>query len=160
MHAGKLYPYHPNYWATEAWFWRGEVPFKMHGRCFAEPTAGWTLVPLGWEGVSDPGVPSSDSKYIEYEFAIDPPGAFPSLLVRLEKSSLNGEAKAMWRVQLVGSGGVIDTAWRFQAFPQYEVFCSGLTTWTPPAPPSAGQAVPLEFRPATYAEGGTPWPNY
>lgn len=160
MHAGRHYPYHPSYWATEAWYWPGFVPFKLRGELNCAPFGFWTQIPLNWTGVSDPGVTSADCKTITYEFAIDPPGAYPQLLVTLEKVILAGQFKARWKVDLNDALGTLDTCWAWQSYPQLAVYVNGLTDAEPPLPPSAGNTICLEFRPATYAEGGSPWLLY
>lgn len=160
MHAGRPYPYHPEYWATEAWFYRGFVPFKLKGTLTATANPPWNIMPPGWTGVSDPGVTSMGGKEITYEFAVFPPGAFPQLLVTMDKHILGSDSKARWRCTLSGSGGPWATAVLLQPFPQRVVLANGFDYSLPAPPYTSAVGPPLRFEPADYDEGGSPWPNY
>lgn len=159
MHKGNPYPYHPTYWATRAWFYRGFVPWKLKGTMTDEGCPPWNIIPEGWTGISDPGVIELNGEAVTYEFAIDPPNAYPNLYVTLDFSIVGNERKARWRCT-VGSGGVgWATGFLFQEFPQRVVYANGFEYSLPAPPYTCDDGPPLRFEPATYADGGSPWPD-
>lgn len=160
MHSGRDYPYHPDYWATEAWFWRGFVPFKLHAELTAPAGPPFTIIPFPWSELSDPGEVSLDAKEITYEIAIFPPAAYPSLTVTLDRLDLGGEYKARWRATLRDGAGAWGTAFLLQPYPQRVVLANGFDYVVPSPPYTGAQGPPLKLRPATYEEGGSPWLYY
>lgn len=160
MHSGRPYPYHPSYWATEAWFYRGFVPFKLHAETTGACAPPFSIVPYPWNALSDPGTVSPDCKVITYEIAIFPPDAYPALIVSMDLLVIDGDRKARWRATLRDGGGAWGTAFALQTYPQRLVLVDGFD-YVVPAPPYTGaQGPPIKLRPATYAEGGSPWLNY
>jgi hypothetical protein len=109
-------------------------------------------------GPSEPGEPSSDSKKIVYSF----PGLSPCLLtlfnVTMEMVEVSGVKKCRWSVYAEFWDGSNDTQTVDQAFPQRVVFSPYIPFLIPTTPPIV-MGVLARFYPATYAEGGSPWPR-
>ena len=58
MHKGRLFPYHPTYWATNAWFWPGYVPWKIAIVISSGQPSPWDIVPAATY-ITEPGITSS-----------------------------------------------------------------------------------------------------
>ncbi len=160
MHAGRQYPYHPDYWSTEAWFWRGHVPFKLHAETTDVTVPPFSIIPFPWSALSDPGQPSDDRKSITYEIAVFPPAAYPALIVTMDLLKSEPEWQARWRATLRDGGGAWGTAFLLQPYPQRVVLAERFDYVVPSPPYTGSQGPPIKLRPATYAEGGSPWPHY
>jgi|WetSurMetagenome_2_1015567.scaffolds.fasta_scaffold166890_2 hypothetical protein len=160
MHAGRNYPFAPIFWATESWFWPGFVPWKMHLLTRATTWFPYSLVPAGSEFVSGPM--HCDDPPIEayYDFDLNPV-ADVQIYIGLKKSIVLGARKAYWELAFCVSGIQLTFGELYQRYPQRVVYADDILQ-TDPAGPSGGPAgiIPVTFRPATYAEGGSPWPNY
>jgi hypothetical protein len=159
MHRGLAYPYHPEYFATEAWFWRGFVPWKLHGRATATLFPPWTLIPSGWTGISDAGVVSADRTVITYRFVYLSIPVDYAFSVSMQRTGAPGNYKASWGIKIPDVGPSWAVAFLDQGFPQRSVFCPGFPFFTPAPPYTPDTGPALEFRPALYAEGGSPWQN-
>lgn len=160
MHVGKSYPYHPSFWGAPAWFWPGFIPWKMHGVLSEPCLPPFNIMPYPWENVSTPGEVSADGSYVDYTLRLFEGEEFPYLALTLDKVVILGEPKARWRCSLRDGQGSWGTAFLIQDYPQRQVLCPGFQ-YVVPAPPYTGSAGPkIVFRPATYDEGGTPFPNY
>ena len=156
-HRGRTYPYHPDLYATEAWFWPGFCPWKLYGEATAELFPPWVLIPPTWTGVSEAGVTSTDYKVISYRFSI--PLTVPPLYfkVSMQLRGLRPDRKAHWKIFLPDPGPHYAVAWLNQSYPQRVVSCGGFPFFLPAPPYTPDTGPALMFRPATYAEGGSPW---
>jgi len=157
MHCGRDYPYHPTYWATEAWFYRGFVPWKLYGQMYGEASPPWNIIPYGWSGISDPGYVDPDDQTINYEFAIDPPNAYPNMIVSLDLAIVGGVKKARWRASVGSGGSYWATAVLLQEFPQRVVHAHGFDYSLPAPPYTSALGPPLDLIPASYEDGGQPF---
>jgi hypothetical protein len=157
VHRGNPYPRHPTYWATEAWFWPGFMPWKMYASADGLLAPPWNIMPPDWGGLSDAGVPSIDAKEILYTWTVtDVPWPFV-LKVRCDKAIVLGGSKARWEM-MIGDGTVVwSTAFLLQDFPQRHVYARFWEFCVPAPPYTSAAGPPIEVRPATYAEGGSPW---
>lgn len=158
MHRGRPYPRHPTYWATEAWFWPGFVPWKlvMYAGSFVD--APWDLIPPFWTGISDPGYHDSKPLVIAYDFFVaagTPPVRFRVLLDRI---GTPGNFQARWRGELCHIIGFpLSTAFAVQPYPQTVVELVSFD-YSEPEPPYTYTDGPLiSLAPANYAEGGSPY---
>lgn len=157
MHKGRPYPYHPFYWSTEAWFYRGFVPWKLVG----EDLAGTWGYPFdhfhfanGGE-VSAEGIADPDYKVITYTFVQE--GNPATLRVLLDKFMDGATPKARWRTAIAWDGITRGTAYLLQTYPQRVVLGEGCDMVICP-PPSAAEGKPnYRFSPATYSQGGSPY---
>lgn len=160
MHVGRAYPYHPSYWSGMAWFWPGWVPWKVHCELGQVAPPPFSILPFPWSGLSGPGEADDDGAAIDYTIRVYPELEEPYLVLTLDRSDVLGVAYARWRCTLRDGGGAWGTAFLLQEFPQRVVSCPGFE-YVVPAPPYTGTGGPeIRIRPATYAEGGSPFPNY
>lgn len=160
MHVGKSYPYHPNFWTAPAWFWPGWIPWKMHGTLSEPAGPPFSVMPFPWSAISTPGEASDDGTFVDYTLRLIEGEEFPYLALTLDRHEILGEPYARWRCQLRDGAGSWGTAFLLQSFPQKTIFCPGFE-YVVPTPPYTGSAGPkIVFRPATFAEGGSPFPDY
>jgi len=157
MHRGRTYPFAPKYWATEAWFWPGFVPWKMHAFYNGFDGPPWDFIPIGWQQNSEEVFFTPDMKEAVYVwfFAGLPP--LYGMAVTLVRDDSFGFAQARFAVTLTDTAGLISEAYDYQAFPQRTVQCGGFSSSTPYPPYTYDGTVSMVFRPSTYAEGGSPW---
>jgi len=157
MHRGRPYPYHKTYWATEAWFWPGFVPHKMHLEMGVGAVEPWNVIPQGHKAVSEVGTHADPPKIMRYHYDLETePQA--KLDVYLDKFEFGGRWYARWRAVLEVYGIVYTaTATALQAYPQLVVSIDRfdesydvLHGFVVPGPP-------LILRPATYVQGGDPY---
>lgn len=158
MHRGRPYPRHPTYWATEAWFWPGFVPWKMKiavGTLTVEP---WNQIPPNFAAVSFPGFCQDPPTIISYEITVV--GGSPPLTLRvyLERHGTFPDYKARWRVELAQNWiFVMSTAYALQEYPQRVISVDQFDYCAPVDPYEYTGPVAMSFRPATYADGGSPY---
>lgn len=157
MHKGLDYPFHPKYWATEAWFWPGFVPWKMTFNGSVGNTYPWSAVWTSYNMVSDAGVVTPDSLKVRYSWEINVIGVADVMKLQLELAEISGVQYAHRHVWLELADVDIAHLYHFQTFPQRRCVVSG-PGWMESDDPSDTAADQwLEFRPTTYAEGGSPW---
>lgn len=158
-HIGRRYPFHPTYWATEAWFWPGRLPWKYHGEKNLDDEPPWDAIPAGWTGISDVGVPSTDAKIIVYTFNFVVPDGDCTVKLTLKKLVDPPDTFAYCLLQCFLGGSEFIFS---ESKDSYEQRTANLGTFgdgttvpggLPVDPPS------FFFRPATYDEGGTPFPH-
>jgi len=159
VHRGNLYPYHPSYWATECYFWPSWVPWKI----FVEVGGGAFLpssqLAPGWSGPSEAGDADADIKVPTWEIVIPRvSGPDVQLIVSSFKIELDGP-KVGWALAFL-DGGANDSTWA--AAQPYPGMVFGLDYHEPKCvwPPAfEGHTLNISIRPATWAEGGSPWPD-
>lgn len=159
-HIGRNYPYLPEYWATEAWFWPGFVPWKLVASFDDTIILPWFRLTLGWTGVSQVYSLTDDCKEVTYQFPLTlRNGDDGYLLVRLRKVTISSVNKAEWYMVVIDDGVPFAEGYAWQPFPQRVVYVDtwdvghDLPSGTDCLPP------PLTIRPATYEEGGSPFPD-
>lgn len=158
MHVGRPYPYHPNYWATEAWFWPGFVPWKMRLQVFDNSDPPWGIYPSGYGEVSVPGMCSSNNKVITYEFQKQSPAY--GLILTLQRDIFEGRYVARWQLDLVSSVVTWGRAVELQTYPQRVVFNRTWQYVYGSIPYPVPRAPRYQFDPAAYHVGGSPYPDY
>lgn len=158
MHLGKYYPFHPRYWCTEAWFWPGFVPWKMLGQTVATNAPPWDVVGTWYPTTSDVGNPSTDAKKIEYHWTMFPPNGDGDLVLTLDLAEYSGLKYARWKLEYIPTAGPILVAFLFQPFPQRLIDATGVQLWSTEDPTIPPDGPTFVFGPATYAEGGSPYP--
>jgi hypothetical protein len=158
MHAGRGYAYHPTFWATEAWFWPGFVPWKLRFNAHNNSQPPWSIYPAGYGEISQPGVVSADGHVIRYEFTAHI--LLYGLIVTLEKRTALGVDFARWRCELVSGAITWGIAVNPQPYPQRLVFnrfwpfIFGTPAYPTPAAPN------YQFDCPTWPESGSPWAHY
>lgn len=158
MHRGRPYPRHPTYWATEAWFWPGFVPWKMRLDAASNLGDPWDQIPAGFGGVSTAGHHDPKPLVIVYDLLVLPGSPSLTLRVLLDRIGSSPDYQARWRCEIAYDWvTVISTAYLVQSYPQTAVAADVFTHCAPGAPYSYTGPVTLHLRPATYAEGGSPW---
>lgn len=157
-HKGRTYPYAVHYWATEGWFWPGFVPWRMHLLFASAPGLPWSLLSPGTELISDPVIYQNRDRRARYTFTIVS-GLVYVLTVDLQVVSKGINGLVSWFLTMKQASVVQGTAMELQPYPQRVVF-SDATIQTYPGCVSGGGVCPTGyvFRPATYAEGGSPYP--
>jgi hypothetical protein len=157
-HNGRHYPFLPQYWAGRAWFWPGFVPWKLHGQTVGVLLPPWDAIGSGWSGLSSPGVPSTDRSECYWDFA----GAGPppwSFRITLRRSGLLPALwQAEWEAVMPSTGLPSADAIADQVYPQTTVFLPAFASFVGFPPYNSGIGPNLSFRPASYAEGGSPYP--
>jgi len=158
MHKGRQYPYFPDYWATEAWFWPGFAPWKLTASNNTLASGPWNRLGLITDVVSGAGFCVPDCTQISYLFDLPPTSAADTLLVSLEMVVDNGVRYARWKAVLKTGSSIDAEAWLYQQFPQTIVFAGAPPGWNIynyilPTPPFLN----LVCEPATYTQGGSPW---
>jgi hypothetical protein len=157
MHRGNPYPYHPTYWATEAWFFPGYVPWKLRLAFYPNNPPPWLLFPFGQSYVTEAGVVDDPADTIAYTMRTIIDGALVILQIGLWKEVVNGTPWAVWGMELEVAGQLWSRAGAKQLYPQRVVACDEFD-FSIPMPPYQNSDPPLlNIRPATYAEGGSPW---
>jgi hypothetical protein len=157
MHKGKTYPYAPAYWATELQFWPGFVPWKMLG-FLDEPTDyPWSLLAPHWRQVSNPMVAVPDFTQALWHFPIVDVPYIDEVVVSIEMLSDAHGKYGVWRAVAYYLEILLGSAWLYVDFPQYVCDGSSKRWWK-----TADRSIPpdgsfLNFTPATYAQGGSPW---
>lgn len=157
MHKGRFYPYLPQFWATECMFWPGHVPWKFLGVVNIAVSDGWENIDPDFDAVSVPGDPGIDAKVPTWSWALSAPSAADLLTLSIQKKAYAGVAYASWKASLWIGASRVAQAWFFQPSPLYICGTDG-TQWRLTEDPSSSLDGPwLNFAPATYAQGGSPW---
>lgn len=160
MHVHKPYPFHPTYWATECWFWPGFLPWKIKAQLAAGQPDDWSGMNTPYSGISEPGTHVSDATQMIYRFG--PPigiGA-DEMLISLEQIFKDGIDRCRWKAVLRFTGVIVASAWLYQDKPQ-RVVSTGVQNFN-----LADQVSPtfetlaLRVQVATFADGGSPYPDY
>jgi hypothetical protein len=160
MHAGRRYPFARKYWTTQAWFWPGFLPWKM---CLHSKASTWfpySQLPDDLDWISDEVTYNPNATIATYKWDLATPS--PMHLV-MELDMLTGPLLkyARW-LGVLETIGIPDRRLEcLQAFPQRKVLSYAVLQMVPPSISGCPAGIiPWEFRPATYAQGGSPWPNY
>jgi hypothetical protein len=157
MHRGRTYPYHPTYWATEAWFWPGYLPWKMHFKMGTGAESPWDQIDEGYEAVSGIGQHNPRPNELFYSIPLSL-SLFPNLLLVVDKWIFAGVPYARWRCGLIEYGPVeVSSALALQTFPQRIVAINKFDSCLSVQPYTSTAGPPLIFRPASYAQGNSPW---
>lgn len=156
MHKGRIYPYHPIYWATEGWFWPGFVPWKLTLDVFDNGLPPWNIYSAGYGEVSIAGVVHPSRTLVTYDFVHFSP-AF-GLRVQLDSGVIAGVKQCRYRMILLS--GVVEWAQaiRLDPIPQTVVFANSWPFVFPDPPYTANQSPPYQIKAARYDQGGSPWP--
>jgi hypothetical protein len=160
VHRGRHYPFHPVYWATESTFYPGWVPWKMWLWVYS------TLNPPPWDNlvapqvaVSRPGLVSPDCQTALYIFDLEEPAVINKIELSLYTHIDEGIKYLAWEILGTGNAGDVVRAWNFVDSPVYALYNLDYTLQIP-VPPFTGTFPPSFItRPATYAEGGSPYPS-
>ena len=131
----------------------------MIGHMNGVPDVPWFYIPAGWTGISEEGWVSTRPTDIMYRFIVVP-GSPPLVLDLWLYLVGSGEGrKAQWKAELFyGPASHLTTGYALQPYPQKVVYINGLQWSVPVAPYISTLGPPLEFRPADYDEGGSPYP--
>jgi hypothetical protein len=157
MHRGRPYPYHPLYWSTEAWFWRGFVPWKLKVTQLGTSFFPWDQWYATSPVISFEGEAPGDAKRMDYVADVGDGTHYRRLIISLDKVDIGPTSYARWRMTMTDGGPGWCTAYALQPFPQRVVFVDSWD-YTLPTPPYTCPTVPLiQCEPATYAEGGSPY---
>lgn len=157
MHKGRPYPYAPTYWATECFFWPGYLPWKMVASIVS---TGGPWAPLGNHMdvlSSAQASDASDNTQVQYGW---PPGVLGTgkrLIISVEQIEVSGRNYARWLATYRNPTIVVASASCWQIAPLYAVSVP-LQPWVIGLPMTGPAGVSITLRPATYAEGGSPWP--
>lgn len=157
MHRGRSYPFLPNYWTAPAWFWPGWVPWKLVLDGPGASSGPWAAVGALAARVSNAGIPDLPGDSVAYQFDLVPGPAGLTMTVTLYRGGVYPDLSAEWYASLVPAVGVGAIAFATQSYPQTVV---DLPTFT--SAQIAGSGLPCappdyHARPASYAEGGSPW---
>lgn len=159
MHKGRTYPFAPHFWKGSGWFWPGYLPWKLK---IFQP---FTLAPPPWDQMPNPfevissGEASSDGQQFGLWYAhLGNLTAISDLIITAERILDPPDIFCRWKVEGTGDVGVVATAYALQAYPQYRVFVNEWSYSLPGPPDFSGVPPVFLIEPATYGEGGSPWP--
>lgn len=159
MHLGRSYPWHPVYWATEACFWPGFVGWKMRTYIDAQSAYPWSILQTPFNEASDAGTVSSDAKTIYYHWSLSASAPATDLELSLNLAEYLGTKYTRYQWRLYNSLIVIAYAFKWNPFPTTSWGFSGLPPQDQDHPGPGTQGYNMQALPATYAEGGSPFPN-
>jgi hypothetical protein len=157
MHRGRTYPYAVDYWVTEGWFWPGFLPWRMHLYVEFPVTDPWDIAAPGTELISDPIEYSLDRKTATYVWNL---GGSPvnKLTAELALVMAGPGGLVVWEFQLTSGITLVATGMELQPYPQRQVYSTNGVQLFPICFSGGSRCrMWLTFRPATYAEGGSPW---
>lgn len=157
MHKGRTYPYLPEYFGTEYFFWPGFVPWKV------------VLHPIGTSGpppppwyygpqvVSEPGSIEYDAGGVRWVFYYDPSdhSNFMQLSILPEAIPVPGMFK--WQLDLALGDFFVATAGARQTIPQRVFHLTEFQWWNTIGAPPITPGPWYDMAPAVYAVGGSPW---
>lgn len=159
MHRGNPYPRHPTYWATEAWFWPGFVPWKMRLDVTVNYGEPWNYIPIDFGGISFVGSHAPKPLVMAYDFLVIAGSPSLTLRVLLDRIGTRPNYQARWRAEIAYDWTtVLSTAYLLQSYPRTVVAADTFQFCVPVTPFTYIGPVTLHLRPATYAEGGSPYP--
>lgn len=156
-HKGRPYPYHPDYWSTEAWFWPGYVPWKLKGLRVDAKDDPWDFCIFPNPQISEAGIPSTDRKVMSYTFNIGTGCLVTMIVVEMDLQGGHPGGLARWTVTAIYWDATSDTEVKTQEFPQRVVDSPVFEFEVPDPGCEPFDLVFVKFQPASYEEGGTPW---
>lgn len=156
-HIGRPYPYHPEYWATEAWFYRGFVPWKLTAEPEFPIPPFFGCVVGAFIPPSGPGETTGDAKKIKYTFVADGECLVTQMEVTLEAISPGVGGSARWNLKSYYWDGSFETQFLDQPYPQRVVLSPWFTMTVPNPDVGPSLLMLVRFHPATYDEGGSPF---
>jgi len=158
-HLGRPYPYLPNFWAGEGWFWPYYLAWKYLITLRAAPTGPWSEIPEEITLVSDEGVCSSDCKTASWkiQWGAESPVFTFTMTASFHRDDVDHELHwdGLLQKDLVDFATCSTTIRFVIAVPVPDVWAdatelpSGFPCWPP------GGFVDV----ADYATGGTPFPH-
>lgn len=157
MHRGRSYPFMPDRWAALAWFWPGCVPWKVWLVCDHPSDFPWEHLGNIAGQASDAGIVAADGTSVDYGLGGGLLPAGVTLDVICERGMVAGLLTAKWRVQLYESGILTGYGIANQPYPQNQFFIDRWDDTLSPGGSTMGPPPPITIRPATYAEGGSPY---
>lgn len=158
MHKGRLYPYQPTFWVGGVYFWPGFLPWKfaLNFGVFdlGVPT---DLGPAPYPVISQAGTIVSPQ---EAQWQWPAPWASNYDLLQLNIANVNriGYLGALWSATAWLAGIQINQAYRTIRSPSYDPYEIGTFWYLTPDQFPVTQNGYFEFQPATYQQGGSPWP--
>lgn len=157
MHRGKTYPYLPEYWSTEAWFFPGFVPWKMWVESGGNLEGAWMNLPQDFVCVTDPGIPGPTyfNPLWEHLFYVSEDEVL--LQIFLSKGYHAEVPIAQWDLRLWVNGLQVAGGRAAQSYPQFQVYVTDPELRRIDDEGNDLGPLDLLIRPATYAEGGSPW---
>jgi hypothetical protein len=157
-HIGRSYPYHPIYWSTEAWFYPGHCPWKLKAEQIGSLPPFFGCVFGSPAAVSAPGEASELAKNVKYVFVVLYDCLVTGITVWMESPPGFPHAVPTWRCRFEYWDGSFQVLTKVQPYPQRVVHSPSFELSIPN--PDVGPNIQMfcEFTPASYAEGGSPYP--
>jgi len=156
VHKGRSYPFLWWYWATEAWFWPGFVPWKFRAAWSSFLLPPFDALGNSFVGTSGGGTVVSDRTQAAWAWTVSVSPNVYTLRLSMEQIEVSGVKYARSKLDfaLASGGPLLGEAWLYQDFPQYAIDLNnkrwGLVNLVvPPAP-----YLSLDLRPANYSEAG------
>jgi hypothetical protein len=157
-HDGRHYPYLPFYWATEAWFWPGFVPWRMIVEQLDTTPPFWGCSLVSSIPPSLPGATNPDCTEVSYQFESDGFCLVSGFNLTMRRTGVPGAFKAVWNVQSFYWDGSSETQDLEQSYPQRVVESPAFVIHVPSLDPGPAIRMRGHFLPANYEEGGSPYP--
>jgi len=156
-HKGRPYPYHPMYWATEAWFYPGFVPWKMMATQVGGARPYFGCVFGSPDPMSDPAFVPDNGFFALYEFNPITDCLIQYMNVYLYKTGSGLASKAEWFFNVIYWDGSPDSQVMDQDYPQRLVLSPIFTMTIPNPDPGPAIIQYVQFYPANYEQGGSPY---
>lgn len=158
MHKGRIYPYSPQYYTTEGWFWPGFVPWKMELELIFVSLPPSPQFSPGFMGTSDAGVVSADRQSITYHWSLPSGGLASDFFVECYSNYYGAVKLCVIHCYSELDGVNTGEVWNYQPAGQ-----RAFGTWLPelyrliddPEAPPVEMGFVMGY--SDYAQGGSPW---
>lgn len=157
MHIGRTYPWHPQFDATECWFWPWFVAWKMNiSQATTTVPAPWNTFPIYSAYYSAVGVVSADRKVVEYVWT-DPANTLSTLTCSTELRIDGGVNYCHWTFILKLGLAVLAVGYRWIPIYASPFYFDFIQVGTDVPNPGIVPIVEWSGGGATYEEVGSPW---
>lgn len=158
MHKGRTYPFHPEYHIPHCWFWPGFMPWRGRIEIYARMEGDWALLTPGSTSVSSPGDAQPDATEMDYMFSSDEWEPTVHLLMGFLEANFPPTDTPMLYAYVYDE---VSARWSYGAstlpHPQYACVYDLADLQLIDYEGNPVGPLYIRFRPATYAEGGSPW---
>jgi len=158
-HLGRQYPFLPEYWAGNTWFWPNFLPWKYYCDFHPAVSGAWTQLPDQIGLISEPGTLLGDGRTAEWRWSFYSSGKHYVLTLNALGDMSATDHELHWHIMMNIDGSDIAEADAFVRFSVQSPSPGGYTeaqdiVLLEPCDPPA-----IYTREATYAEGGSPFPH-
>jgi len=158
-HLGRQYPFLPEYWAGNTWFWPHFLPWKYYCDFHPALSGPWSDLPDKIAMISAPGILLPDGKTARWTWDFDDSGFHYHLQTDALGDMAETDHELRWLTSLFidGIGWAESTA--TVKFSVQSPSPGGYTEGFDPGTGLPCDPAVIYTREATYAEGGSPFPH-